>query len=385
MPSVSREIPASEVVLRSGRTSFELVRRLEPARHGELMLVRRRYDEDFAGYSVIKRPSPLSSEEARRRLLYEARIIAQLSHPNVLNSWHLKGPGDVPHLIMEHVEGYRLEALLAASARTGHALSESFACYVVAEIADALQHAHTLVDEYDRELMVVHRDVTPYNILLGSHGEVKLLDFGAAWSRLAGRVGSEGPSLQGSLAYASPEHAQHQVLDGRSDLFSLGIILLQLLTSRHLFEGAERFDASQRKPPPPQDAASRAVAEELADRIRHYSEDDLEAATRSVPEALRPIVERALAPERDDRFPTCAALSDVLRQHLRDSGRYFSRHEVLVEMATMHYVIRRMEAGDNLEEATRERHLPEYTPRSALRASASQHRAARTRSAPRRR
>jgi serine/threonine-protein kinase len=281
------------------------------------------------------------------------------------------------------VTGFRLESLLEASREAAQPLSEAFACHVVAEVADALNYAHTLVDEHGRELGVVHRDVTPHNILLGGHGEVKLLDFGAAWSRLAGRVGSEGPGLQGSLAYAAPEHACHLALDGRADQFSLGIILLQLLTGRHLFEGADVFDARQRRSLPPESEATRRCALELAGRIRGYSMTDLAAATRSVPEVLRPAILRALAPDRTERFPSCAHLSRVLREYLRETGQYFGRQEVLAELITLRYIALRVESGDPPDDALAERHLPPGSG-SSLGALAS-HRAARTRGAPRRR
>jgi serine/threonine protein kinase len=383
MPSLSLKPSGPEVLLRSGRTSYEFVRRLGLAHHGELVLACRRFDGAFSGFSVIKRPILPVADEALRRLLEESRVASQLHHPNLLAALQLKGPDELPHLVMEHVTGYRLSALLEASQRAHQPLSEAFACHVVAEVADALHHAHLLVDEHGRELGIVHRDVTPYNVLLGGHGEVKLLDFGAAWSRLSGRVSSEGPALQGSLAYAAPEHAHRLALDARADQFSLGIILLQLLTGRHLFEGAERFDARLRRARPPESEATRLCAQELAQRIRAYSKEDLEAATRPVSEALRPHLLRALAPERTERFPSCRHLSRALREHLRDSGQYFSRHEVLAEVVSVRYLDLRVEAGEAPDDAARERYLPDPGPRLAPRLLAGL-RAARLRGARRR-
>jgi serine/threonine-protein kinase len=349
------------------------------------VLARRRYEEGFGGFSIIKRPLPPVSEETRRRLLDEARVTSQLHHPNILGAVQLKGPDDIPHLVLEHVPGYRLASMLEAAERAQQPLSEGFACHVVAEVAEALNHAHTLVDEHGRELGIVHRDVTPHNILVGEHGEVKLLDFGAAWSRLPGRMSSEGPAVQGSLAYAAPEHVLHLGLDGRADQFSLGIVLLQLLTGRHLFEGADRFDTRQRRPHARESASTRLCAHELAERIHHYSVADLEAATRAVPEALRPIVHRMLAPERTSRFPSCGHLARTLREYLRDTEQHVGRQEVLAELVTLRYVALRVEAGEAPGDAVRERLLPEQpTPRSAPR-SLSGHRAARLRGPPRRR
>lgn len=385
MAPPSTEPPFAKVLLRSGPTSYEFVRRLGPARNGELVLARRRYEEGFGGFSIIKRPLPPVSEEKRRRLLDEARVTSQLHHPNILGAVQLKGADDIPLLVLEHVPGYRLDSILEASERSQQPLSEGFACHVVAEVAEALHHAHTLVDEHGRELGIVHRDVTPHNILVGEHGEVKLLDFGAAWSRLAGRVSSEGPAVQGSLAYAAPEHALHLGLDGRADQFSLGIVLLQLLTGRHLFEGAELFDARQRRPHSGRSAATQLCAQELLERIRNYSVTDLEAATRAVPEALRPLIHRALSPDRASRFPSCGHLARTLREYLGATEQHLGRQEVLAELVTLRYVALRVEAGEAPDDAVRERLLPERpSPRFAPR-TLSGHRAARLRGTPRRR
>jgi serine/threonine-protein kinase len=170
-------------------------------------------------------------------------------------------------------------------------------------------------------------------------------------------VSSEGPAVQGSLAYASPEHVHHLALDRRADQFSLGIVLLQLLTGRHLFEGAERLDARQRRPQFAQDAATRLCAHELAERIRDYSVSHLEAATRAVPEALRPLVHRALAPDRTERFDSCGHMSHTLRAYLRDTGQFFGRQECLAELMTLRYAALSMEGRDHPSDAPAQRML----------------------------
>jgi serine/threonine protein kinase len=381
MPSVSPE-PSSKRVLRLGRTSYELIRTLGMGRHGELFLARRHIDQRFGGYSVIKRSLP--SPEAQRRLLDEACVIARLGHPNIPGFHHLESQEDSPLLIQQHVSGFRLEELLLASARARQPLSEAFACYVVSEVAEALHHAHILCDENGRALGIVHRDVAPYNIFIGDHGEVQLLDFGAAWSRLSGREGTEGTALQGSLAYAAPELVRKTALDGRADQFSLGIVLLQLLTGRHLFEGAERFDARQRQSRSREDGATRQYAQELARRIREYSLEDLRQATRAVPVALQPLVHRALAPDWAERFPSCAALAHALRAHLRSTQEPFGRLAVLAELASLRYVALRVAADETPEEAARERLLPEPGHRSVYRVLTSRL-SSRLRRSPRRR
>ncbi|AKF84118.1 serine/threonine protein kinase [Myxococcus fulvus 124B02] len=280
-PSSDASMPP-EVLLRSGRASYEFVKSLGAAHHGELLLARRRYEADFCGYAVIKRP--LGEDAAAiHRLLEEGRLTALLHHPNVASVHHLKGPDDTPVLVFEHTPGHRLDSLLEASSRSHLPFSEGFALYVAAEIAEALHHAHTLTDEHGHPLRVVHRDVAPHNILVTEHGAVKLLDFGAATSVFSGDAARAAPPV--SLAYAAPEHVARQPLDGRADLFGLGLVLLQLLTGRHLFEGADRFEAERRHrheralTQPPSDsgealedamknAVGLAAARELRRRIR---------------------------------------------------------------------------------------------------------------------
>lgn len=374
MSSPSSDVPPSPpVLLRSGRTSYEFVRVLGPAHHGELVLTRRRYDSSFGGYAVLKRPL---GTKAARRLLEEGRLSAQLHHPNLVSVHHLKGPDDAPVLVFEHTPGYRLDTLLEAASHAQLPFSEGFALYITSEVADALHHAHNLMDEQGRALQVVHRDVGPHNILLTEHGAVKLLDFGAAWSRLTGRLGTEEHDLQGSLAYAAPEHVAQLQLDGRADLFSLGIVLLQLLTGRHLFEGADRFDAERRhrrERVPLQDSTTRehaldvamheamahAVTLELTACILGFSRADLEEATRAVPAALAPIIHKALAPDRVERFTTCAELARALREHLRRTGQAFGRAEALAELAGLRYASLRVQGGESPEAAMEDRLLPE--------------------------
>jgi serine/threonine-protein kinase len=376
MSSLPSDVPPPpRVLLRSGRTSYEFVRSLGTAHHGELVLARRRYDWGFGGYAVLKRPLRAVAE-ASRRLLEEGRLTAQFHHPNIVTVHHLKGPDEAPVLVFEHTPGHRLDTLLEASARARLPISEGFALYVTAEIADALHHAHDLTDEHGRALNVVHRDVGPHNILVTEHGAVKLLDFGAAWSRLPGRVATVGPDLPGSLAYAAPEHVAQLVLDGRADLFSLGIVLLQLLTGRHLFEGADRFEAELRRrreralaqDSPPREhaldaalheAVSHAATTELKRRILGFGSEDLDEATRAVPAALVPLVRKALAPDRVERFATGAELARALREHLRHTGQPFGRPEALGELAGLHYAALRVQAGESPEEAMEDRLLTE--------------------------
>ncbi|HYO72577.1 MAG TPA: serine/threonine-protein kinase [Archangium sp.] len=332
------------VVFDAGMVSYELVRSLGQGHHGELLLTRQRYHDGEGGYTVLKRLNRVVRQEDYQRLVEEARLGSQMRHPNIVSVQMLGGTADTPLLLLEYVEGRPLGDLMRLAARAGRSFSEAFACYVTSEVADGLHYAHGLLDPQGRALCVVHRDVTPQGILVGRHGEVKLMDFGAAWSRLEGRISTEGDSDLGNLAYSSPERAMLEPLDGRSDLFSLGLILLQVLTGLHLLDAADRHEAEllSRQLRARGDGRVPGLEElgtvrtgELMKRMRQLSLQQVQAATRSLPEGLRSIVHQTLAPQREERYATGAELAQALRDHLWSSGLRYGRAELVAEVSAL--------------------------------------------------
>lgn len=332
------------VVFDAGMVSYELVRSLGQGHHGELLLARQRYHDGVGGYTVLKRLNRVVRQEDYQRLMEEARLGGQLRHPNIVSVQLLGGTPDAPLLLMEHIEGQPLGDLMRLAARARRSLSQTFACHVISEVAEGLHYAHHLLDEKGRHLGVVHRDVTPQGILVGRHGEVKLMDFGAAWSRLEGRISTEGDSDLGSLAYSSPERAMLEPLDARSDLFSLGLVLLQVLTGQHLLGAAARHEAELlsrqlrargdgRVPGLEELNASRTGA--LMKRMRQLGLQHVQAATRSLPDGLRPIIHRALAPPKEDRYATGVELAQALRDYLWSSGLRYGRAELVAEVSSL--------------------------------------------------
>lgn len=200
----------------------------------------------------------------------------------------------------------RLEVVLEASARARRPVSEAFACHVVAEAARLLHSAHRLGP----------RAVSPDNVLLTRDGRVTL----------------EGlaPDAPERLACAAPERVRGQPLDARGEVFSLGLVLLRLLTGRHLFPGAERFEAALHRPGT--DGPREACARELEKVLLAYGPAHLVAATRAVSVELTPLVHLALAPEPDARYATSAALAHALREHLRRTWPSFGPGDVLAEL-----------------------------------------------------
>lgn len=332
------------VILAAGLASYELVRSLGQGHHGELLLTRQRYQGGVGGLTVLKRLNRVVRQEDYQRLVEEARLGGQLRHPNIVSVQMLGGDAAEPLLLLEYIEGQPLGDVMRRAERSGRGFSEALACYVTAEVADALHYAHALHDEKGRHLGIVHRDVTPQGILVGRQGEVKLMDFGAAWSRLEGRISTEGDSDLGNVAYSSPERAQLEQLDGRSDLFSLGLVLLQLLTGRHLLDAAARHEAellgrqlrvrgdSGR---PELEELSAVRTAELLKRMRELTGEQVEAALEEVSAPLRSVLRRLLAPRREERYGTGAELAGALREHLWSTGQRYGHVALAAEVASL--------------------------------------------------
>jgi serine/threonine-protein kinase len=346
-------------VLYAGLATYEYVRSLGQANHGEWMLARQRYNGRLCGHAVLKRLNPVVREQDYHRLLEEGQLGGQLRHDNLVSVRHMEGTVDSPVLILEYIPGRRLSEVFTLARRAGRVLTEELACFVIAEVAEGLHHAHACVDEEGRSLGIVHRDVTPYNILLSARGEVKLADFGVAWSRLQGRMTSEGDNYPGSLAYSSPERTALEHVDGRSDLFSLGVILLQLLTGAHLFAASERFEAElrSRQLRAQQDLSHLGQTPGLEEmgayrtrflmrHIRNLTVESIQLATRGLPERLQPILHKALAPRREARYAHGAELSAALREYLGQGGKRFGREVVAEQVAALaESAVRRLEGG----------------------------------------
>lgn len=343
------------VLLQSGRTTYELIRPLEQTLHGELLLARRHFDTNSGDYVVLKRLSRDCREEDYRRLMEEVAITARLRHPGIAGMHDLEGTMADPYLVLEHVEGHRLDSLLELSVQVGKPFSEAFACYVGAEVADALHHAHLLTAEDGRWLRLVHRNVSPRTIIVGTQGQVKLTDFGAVWSSLPDRQPTEDDVLPGNLAYASPELTRKVALDARADLFSLAAVLLHVLTGRPLIEGSDRVTqelielrrrVEEASALGSGDRAAAALVTELKaqmrnltwsfiGKIRSLTARDVAEATLTLSAGLRPIIRRALAPNRTDRYPTCEEFGRELRLHLWRIGQLYGRREAEREVAAL--------------------------------------------------
>lgn len=256
---------------------------------------------------------PLSRDETFARMfIEEAKLCASLRHANIVQVLDLGREQGLLYMAMEYVEGFDLHQLLARCSRAQIPLPAEFAIFVVREVLAALDFAHRATDGDGRPLGIVHRDVSPSNVLVSFEGEVKLCDFGIA--RAAGRAVDEGgPSealaalrarLVGKSAYMSPEHARGEDLDARADVFAAGILLWELCAGRRLYRGSEEEMLAQ---------ARRGQIPPLAER-------GLPAAGH-----LQSVLDRALAFDREARFATARDFLDALDEYARAARLFASQ------------------------------------------------------------
>jgi serine/threonine-protein kinase len=174
--------------------------------------------------------------ELVRMFLDEARLSACIQHPNVVHVEAFEQLGDLHYLVMEYIEGCTLAQVLRDRAQRREPLPAELAVAILAQVAAGLHAAHEAADELGQPLNIIHRDVSPQNVLLGVAGHVKLIDFGVAKAqhRLAASVSGE---IKGKLAYMAPEQLAGEALDRRVDVWALGVVLWEALTSTRLFLG----------------------------------------------------------------------------------------------------------------------------------------------------
>lgn len=217
---------------------YRLQRKLANGNMGEVFLAEYEGDASFRKRVVVKRlyRHLQHHPEAVRMFQDEAHVLSALSHPNIPQVYDLGCAEGFWFLVIEHVPGHTLGELCAAATRLGVAMPLDAIVSVLEQLCDALHHAHERNDDLGRPLRIVHRDVTPHNVMITPDGFAKLLDFGVA--RTA-KDESKGGSLKGTLAYMAPEQVRGQRLDKRSDVFSAGVILYELTTGRRLFSGSE--------------------------------------------------------------------------------------------------------------------------------------------------
>ena len=269
---------------------YTLVRKIGTGGMAEVFLARTVVAQGLNKTLVIKK---IHSAYARSRqfvtmFVDEAKIALGLNHPNIIQVFDFGAVGDTYFLAMEHVEGLDLLRMLQEAAKARVRLPYGLSSYIVQQLAKGLDYAHRKTDEFGQPLGIVHRDISPQNILLSWDGGVKIVDFGIARAR---DVHEEQGVIKGKFAYMSPEQARGEAVDCRSDVFAAGIVLFELVCARPLFHGKGK-------------EALEMVKSGAIPRPRDFAPE--------LPEALERTILKALAFHRDDRFQTARDLQHEL-------------------------------------------------------------------------
>ena len=254
--------------------------------------------EGFEKLVAIKRILPDLAEDERfvKMLLTEARIHSALSHRNIVQIHDLGISEDGQYfIVLEYVDGYDLRMITEQLAAEGEIIPEVLSLHIASELAQGLHFAHELKGDDGQPLGLIHRDVTPSNVLISLAGEVKLSDFGLAKRRHDRSVVG---SLKGNLSYMSPEQAMQSPLDRRTDIFSLGAVLFELLTGRRLREITDEV------------AGWSHVASGAVPSVRTLRPD--------LPPTIERLLDRALAADPNQRFPDASAFGNAIRQALTE-------------------------------------------------------------------
>ena len=216
---------------------YELLRKIAAGGMAEIFLARQWGEGGFFRDVVIKRlfSNLAEHESALRMFQYEARLLAHLSHPNIPQVMDLGFAEGTWYIAMEHVQGWTVTDVWRAGARHGQMMPLPVTLGLVMQVCEALQHAHGARDRAGRWLRIVHRDVTPHNVMVTPDGVAKLMDFGVA--KTDARMETEAGAVKGTFSYMSPEQVRGKRVDRRADVFSLGVILYELTTGSRLYRG----------------------------------------------------------------------------------------------------------------------------------------------------
>ncbi|HVK84482.1 MAG TPA: serine/threonine-protein kinase [Kofleriaceae bacterium] len=281
------------------RDRYTITERLD---HGGMAEVFRGVAESMEGFKknvAIKRilPNLTKNQKFVSMFLDEARLSLHLQHANIVQVFDIsKTPDNAYFLVMEFVDGCNLKGLVERHKQKGKRLEIPHTIYMMMEACKALNYAHNLESpETNEPLNIVHRDVSPPNILLSKNGEVKLVDFGLAKANTQLEQTDQGV-VKGKFSYLAPEAASGNPVDHRADVFAIGIILWELLTGRRLFFGDTDY--------------------QTVELVRNAKIPSIAALNPEVEAELEQVVRKALARDPDDRYQSAADLNDALAQYL---------------------------------------------------------------------
>lgn len=278
---------------------YFLLDRIATGGMAEVFRAKRKGVEGFEKIVALKRilPHLSTDKDFVEMFIAEAKMVASLSHPNIAQIFDLGKIEDSYYIAMEYVEGRDLRSILTQIRKAEKTIPVDLAALILSKVGSALEYAHRHRDSDGRELRIVHRDVSPQNILISTEGEIKLVDFGIAKAAIKASHTDTG-SLRGKLLYMSPEQAWGKPIDKRSDIFALGAVFFEMLTGHLLFSGSSELS--------------------ILERVREARFLPPSSLNPAVPIELEAVVTRALQKDPNQRYQDASEL-------LKDLDRYLHR------------------------------------------------------------
>ncbi len=312
---------------------YELLRRIATGGMAEVYLARRGGPHGFKKIVAVKRILPQYARDPDFVAMFvdEARVCARLGHPNIVQVFDFGEQDGELYMAMEYVDGTTGARLIRAAATRGEDISLDICLHITLSVLRALDYAHAARDEDGRPLALVHRDVSPGNVLIDRSGAVKLTDFGIARAVEIERRTDAG-QLKGKLGYMSPEQVVGRELDARSDLFTAGIVLAEMLILRPLFSGGKELDVLM--------------------RIRDADVSAIDRTSARVPEDIRAVLFRALARDPMLRWQNAGAFAEAIEDIVRRRRLQIGPSRLATFVEKLDLVV-----GPDVEEETRETSL----------------------------
>jgi serine/threonine-protein kinase len=280
---------------------YEIVRKIFEGGMGVVYEAEQQGAQGFVKRIAIKviRQNYANQKQFIDNFIGEAKLVADLIHTNIVQTYHLGETRGIYFIAMELIRGVNLEQFAQQLIDKNRVLPRELAVFIVSRVARGLAYAHSKSDRDNKPLGIVHRDVSFKNIMIAFEGDVKLTDFGIAKAR-GFLVDNEGEVVAGKADYMSPEQANFQITDKRSDLFSAGVVLGHLLLGRNLFKGSS--------------------PEESRQRMMNLPIPDFRALDPRIDERLNEILHRALARDLDKRYASGDELLYDLEHYIYHSG-----------------------------------------------------------------
>lgn len=276
---------------------YLLIDKIAKGGMAEVFLAKQIGSKGFERLLAIKRILPQFTENAEfvSMFINEAKVAAQLSHPNIVQVFDFGDVEESFYIGMEYVMGRDLRSIMERSQKSNRPLSVDQILFIISRVCSGLEHAHKKKDMHGNNLNLVHRDISPQNILISYDGEVKLVDFGIAKAAVQENETRTG-ILKGKLAYMSPEQAWGKPIDHRSDLFSLGIVLYECATGKRLFKGDSEINTLE--------------------RVREAKYDPPRQFNPNVSEQVEAALKKSLAKEVSDRYASAVQMQNELERCL---------------------------------------------------------------------